>query len=97
MVRVLVKNILEKSGSTDVGGNIAAAFRRAEKRESVEAGDVDIIGIFCVERGHEIGVLEVAFVLGAFAIENFDGAEIVFFALGFCFGEAFCWSGGKFL
>jgi len=56
-------------------------------KTSSSSGGVDVVRIALVERGHGVGVAEIALLLGAAAIEDFQGAQIVALALGLRLGQ----------
>jgi hypothetical protein len=67
MLRIALEHFLHERGRLHVRGNIAARVRRAQQRERVEAGPVDVIGILRVQLLHRERVAPVAIVLIAVA------------------------------
>ncbi len=53
----------------------------AKKGKSVEGRGVDVFGIALVQNRHGRGVLEIAILFRAVAIQNLDGVQVIAFAI----------------
>src|SRR5262245_30530659 len=76
------EDLFEERRRAHVRGEVAALVRGAEQRERVEGGGVDVVRVARVDGCHGRGVVEVALLLRALAVEDLDGVQVRLLARG---------------
>ena len=81
--------LLEHGRCAHVARDVAPAVRVAENRQPVEGSRVDVARVAIVELRHCSLVAEVARLLAAISVEDFNRIQVRLFALGLCLGPTF--------
>ena len=85
MIRMRGKNRFENCGRPHIDGEVAAVMRGSQQRQRIKCRRIHVVRILSRQARQRLGKREVAAVLVAVAVQDFDGAHVIPLALGLRF------------